>query len=140
MPRRSPGLLLLLALAVPTGALAARNGDYSNLCRSPQSGDLVGMTLTLSGDAAKPSVDLRVCEGVCWNARIAEVRLQDNRLSFTAEERVLNDHNEISKQMIYRFTAQLAQDGAGLTANMVYGPQALRWLGAPTDTAAPLCR
>ena len=140
MLRPSRGLLLMLALAVPASASAARSGDYSNLCRSPQSGDLVGMTLTLAGTAAEPSVALRVCEGVCWNAGVGEVRLQGETLTFTAEERVLNDHNEIAKQMTYRFAARLTEDGAILSANMVYGAQTLHWLGAPSDGAAPPCR
>ena len=137
MPRHAPGLLLMLVLAAPTGAQAARVGDYSNLCRSP-SGDLKGMTLTLGGTAASPSVTLRVCEGVCWNAGIQDVRLQGDRLTFSAEERVLNDHNDIAKDMVYRFAAQFTEDGAALSANMVYGAQSLRW--APTPEAAPSCR
>ena len=130
--------LLLLAFTAPSGALGAPGGDYSNLCRSP-SGDRVGMTLNLAGSATAPAVRLQVCEGLCWNARITEVRLADGQLTFVAEERMLNDHNEISKQMFYRFTARLADDGAVLSANMLYSPQTLRRLGVPREGAAPPC-
>ena len=46
--------------------------------------------------------------------------------------------NDIAKDMVYRFAAQFTEDGAALSANMVYGAQSLRW--APTPEAAPSCR
>lgn len=137
MSRSSAGLLLLLAAAAPASAMAAQNGVYSNVCVSPQSGDLEGMTLTLSGVAANPSVELLVCEGGCWNARIHDVRLQSGLLTFTAEERVLNDHNALAKDMFYRFKAQFAQRSLTLSADMVYGPQTLSWFGAPPQARDP---
>ena len=131
MLRTPVGFLLLLAAAAPASALAAQNGVYSNVCISPQSGDFEGMTLTLSGAAGHPSVELVVCEGACWNARISDVSIERDRLTFTGEELALNDHNAVAKDMFYRFAGQFAQSALTLSATMVYGPQTLTLSGAP---------
>jgi hypothetical protein len=89
------GAVLALTLATFAGGAEARQiapGVYGNVSYSPESGDLGGIELQLTGVGEQARVEFVFCEGWCRVSHTEPVKVTDNGFEFDYSEQYFDQN------------------------------------------------